>query len=620
MRRLRKGLGHQNPVRRATSSRLFNTGLLPQAAYGTAVYGLCPAELRDVQTAFLSCAASRAGGRSRSISLLLCGDSSWRAAMAPFLQWSKEVWAATSQPPNGRAMPLSSLRETWHSLWPKAPDNWNKVRGPVGALKMCLEYVGWSMEDAFTFKDDFGVTRHLTASSPKFVATLVSQAWRKGPGEKGSQQAGAGTTWAPLPWPCGGGAAQQQAPALSPVQAGTLCSFVTQAMWTEDRLQRAGYRSTGLCSCGAPDTPFHRLWTCPKTKTLRDKQFKHHELMIIKDDRLLAMGLLTHPAEKAQLLTMNPEVMMPEGLEIGPNGFQGEIFVDGSCFKSVAPELARAGWAALLYLHGVVVACIYGALPGHLIQSSPAAEYYALQQAIKFLAGFSNIYSDYAGSVSLHKAPVQLRGKASKVHAGINRVSYSIKGHLVEDVLKVKAHQSLEGLEGEALRLASGNHEADHWAKQGALKHPAFPQQAEVERTYALAVKVARYAAEALLEWPAMGAAGKHQLLPKRRRLQPRLHPGPDEGGEAPKHVWDVVPSQHRQGMGLARQRCRCCLAVVKGSGLMIKKRPCPGSSVALKLLVNDPKGHVLVACDACPGFVLACSRCGRYTTGGNQA
>ena len=139
---------------------------------------------------------------------------------------------------------------------------------------------------------------------------------------------------------------------------------------------------------------------------------------------------------------------MPEGLELGPKGFQGDIFVDGSCFKSVAPELARAGCAALVYQHGAVVACIYGALPGHLLQSALAAEYYPLQQAIKFLAGFSKIYSDYAGSVSLHRAPVQLRGKASKVHAGINRVSYSIKGHLVEDVLKVKAHQTLEGLEG----------------------------------------------------------------------------------------------------------------------------------------------------------------------------
>ena len=55
----------------------------------------------------------------------------------------------------------------------------------------------------------------------------------------------------------------------------------------------------------------------------------------------------------------------------------------------------------------------------------------------------------------------------------------------------------------------------------------------------------------------------------------------------------------------------------MKGSGLMIKKKPCPGSSAALKQLVNDPKGHTLVACDAYPGFVMACSRCGRYTTGG---
>ena len=100
--------------------------------------------------------------------------------MAPFLQWGKEVWAATSQSAQGRAFSLSSLRETWLALWPLAPSTWAKVRGPVSALKLCLDYIGWVMDDPFTFKDDLGATRSLTSSSPKLLATLVSQAWRMG--------------------------------------------------------------------------------------------------------------------------------------------------------------------------------------------------------------------------------------------------------------------------------------------------------------------------------------------------------------------------------------------------------------------------------------------------------
>ena len=110
--------------------------------------------------------------------------------MAPLLQWGKEVWAATSQSANGRALSLSSLREIWQALWPVAPASWGKVRGPVGALKLCLDYVGWSMDGPFTFKDDLGVSRSLTASSPKLLATLVSQAWRRGLERKAASKLG----------------------------------------------------------------------------------------------------------------------------------------------------------------------------------------------------------------------------------------------------------------------------------------------------------------------------------------------------------------------------------------------------------------------------------------------
>ena len=106
-------------------------------------------------------------------------------------------------------------------------------------------------------------------------------------------------------------------------------------------------------------------------------------------------------------------------------------------------------------------------------------------------------------------------------------------------------------------------------------------------------------------------------MQPRRRRLQPRQNPSLEEGGEPATHVWEVIPSQHWCSRGYGRQRCVVCLAEVKGSGLLIKQRPCPGACVGLQRLIKEPMGHDLVAFDVCPGFVVGCRRCGCHLTGG---
>ena len=81
------------------TGKLFTTGVRPAADFGSQVFGMSEPELKKLQTTFLACVGSSAGGRSRTLSLLLFNDPCWRSAGGPITQWAKEVWAATSRVP-----------------------------------------------------------------------------------------------------------------------------------------------------------------------------------------------------------------------------------------------------------------------------------------------------------------------------------------------------------------------------------------------------------------------------------------------------------------------------------------------------------------------------------------
>ena len=96
-----------------------------------------------------------------------------------------------------------------------------------------MDYVGWCMEGPFIFKDDLGVERSFTDSSPKLLATLLAQSWRRALERKAAAQLGLAPP-ARLYLGHVVEVLRSLKHQLTPLQAGTLCSFVTQAMWTEE--------------------------------------------------------------------------------------------------------------------------------------------------------------------------------------------------------------------------------------------------------------------------------------------------------------------------------------------------------------------------------------------------
>ena len=73
--------------------------------------------------------------------------------------------------------------------------------------------------------------------------------------------------------------------------------------------------------------------------------------------------------------------------------FEGDIFLDGSCFQSTIRELARAGWGfVLVSKQGHMLARVCGPVWAHLPQSSQAGEFSSLAAAGVNLDGPASLF------------------------------------------------------------------------------------------------------------------------------------------------------------------------------------------------------------------------------------
>eukprot|EP00973_Karenia_brevis_P077303 10737821-Karenia_brevis.AAC.1 len=55
-------------------------------------------------------------------------------------------------------------------------------------------------------------------------------------------------------------------------EKGMLKCLAANGFWTFDRLRQCGYETDGKCDCcGVPQTLFHLLWECQRTRAIRDQ-------------------------------------------------------------------------------------------------------------------------------------------------------------------------------------------------------------------------------------------------------------------------------------------------------------------------------------------------------------
>jgi hypothetical protein len=157
--RIRSMAGRRAPL-------IFMAGPLPEATYGAAVNGLSDRELLNVRRNAAQAYAPRARGRSLSRLMLLVGMPTWRAEVEVVLEYARQVWQASllgSATPTDGTMTLSELSKLWHAVSTEALIThdgtrrcWDAVRGPIGAMRLSLHRVGWSMRGPFTMTNRDG--------------------------------------------------------------------------------------------------------------------------------------------------------------------------------------------------------------------------------------------------------------------------------------------------------------------------------------------------------------------------------------------------------------------------------------------------------------------------------
>ncbi|CAK0815028.1 unnamed protein product [Prorocentrum cordatum] len=179
-------------------------------------------------------------------------------------------------------------------------------------------------------------------------------------------------------------------------ERGSIRSLTCEALWTRDRAIKVGYRGLeDRCElCGfTGDSTFHRLWRCPAVASTRGETVSQSLIDEAADADLadpevallFTRGVFPHPGDvfprpSREFLDCEFQARC-EWVEPPQDGgtFDGDIFLDGSCFRHEIAELSRAGYGLVkVDSSGDRVCHIYEPIHAPFLQTSQCAEFAAL--------------------------------------------------------------------------------------------------------------------------------------------------------------------------------------------------------------------------------------------------
>ena len=634
-------------LRRAAGPRarvVAVAGLLPQASYAAEITGFDDAEWKKLRS--LVAAGSGTYGRGRSLRqlMLVMGDPAAATMVSPVVRWASEIWDSTWAAPG--SLRISQLQAAWCAAMRPTKPRWSAARGPAAVVRLTLERLGWQWPRAWELVSATGARYNLGQHPPALIKKCLIEATRRtleiqvgetlrGRGWSESDQIAPVIWSSPCP-PAGQRVCFDAAigvlreKGISELEKGTLQAILAGATWTRTRLAAAGYEVDTTCPMcrSGEDTLHHRLWYCPASAALRDGLPKD----MVSDARdagegslLYTMGVMQHPAE----IMPRPSDRLVD-IWSGPgegSRLDGDVYIDGSCDPHPVQGCSRASWAvAQVDEEGILCRALSGVVPLELPQTAPAAEYCALGAAAQVVLPSARLFGDCLNVVEdAHDFRMAARDPR-KMYAGILRsiIGLSAAERPVVEIVKVKAHQDLRSLEGEALVRARGNAVADELAKAAMISHPsATPmQQLMMNNAWSTAVTVARHAARASALWPRSRPA-KGERWQRRRR--------PQEQEDARQAAREVKRQQKMKAKVQARdthqwmhwrgiQRCTWCLV---RSDSAAAAAPCVGEVSAFVALGQEAcsKGHqlwsaVAVERNGLETPVAVCMRCGGWAQG----
>ena len=650
-------------VNRAGATRVFNQGVIPAIEYGTQVWGYSTQAIRDLQSFYLSAVAPPGKGKSRSKTLLLWDNMSWRPATAPILSYAKVIWQAVSSPQIA-VVPLATLVRWYNAASRRAkPRHWGDVTGPFSAMHLSLERIGWKLSSFATMVDHREQSHNLVSIGPKMLAGLLREAWRD---RLGQQAATRVSEWINFPAAEGDQSieaprsldlyhAHQLAkskvagePLLTPLQTSCMENFLVGGVWPQTRLHAAGYEVDQRCQLclESEDTLDHRLFCCRHSRDARATLVWAEgggSLEKARAHPLASRGLAGDPAQgQPGPASKGDDKYQFTELDFADAFYQAAyIFTDGGCTKPWHPRLRRASWSVVAAdQDGEHTAACLGPVWSTLPQTSQVGEVRGLAAGRQLAKGAPKLL--YTDSTTVVRAATIVDSRTANVcelghkniagncyFAGILRESGQEAGaRLLFDARHVRSHQADDGVLPEGITqeegiAISGNKGADELATEGLSMHPEFNSDMflEAKRVFLMAKNILLLAARALPAWNSTKdrKVFREEVLQAKsarayqRQLTKEAPPPPEmltaDGG----HYW--------LHFGSKGHRCAFCPA--RAASLAQKHRlsaqDCPRDLGQLGRVLDKvhETGHSLYwSIHQRTGLrLLCCSRCDSYAT-----
>ncbi len=612
--------------------KIYTAGVGPSATYYASVQGLSDREALAVRRLAACVLPPRSRYRSLTIAHIINDMPTAITEVAATLQFSRMVWAATvcgAERPRFEGFGLPGLREAWAKV-KEGVDNiidadakedarrryWKNSRGPLSAVMLELDRVGWSASAPFEWRDDQGVRVALTETPPALLRDmLVASVRRKAERTVGAARARHDPAFEGRRACCDVAMdSLARSRTLLPKEKGAFRSVITNAVLTMGRAAAEGYDVPDICPlCGeCGDTIFHRVYRCAKTRdavqSVVPKWFWREAQQASADDLFWTTGIMPHPADiypppRDDYL---PWVIEADGERGEDPSLSGHVFIDGSCSVSCIRGMQRASLAMVQVDDDArrvktVSLPLWCTLP----QTSQASEHAVYAAVTQLLAGDAVVYGDCKTVVDAANAPLRRQLDGRRKYAGVLLAARRNVDSLrrMTALLKVKAHQDVAAIEDLDERWrARGNQLADEAAKEARERHPKpTPEQ---EATVAYYVRrtphIVKAVGRAMAMFPPAGGN-----LPRKGR------PAPKGGGGASArrqgHDW-----VHAEG----RWRCTRCWTYVLGDEVPVGRRyqKCDGRRVTAAMRRAESLGHhMLHAEGALP--IAYCSRCGGWSS-----
>jgi hypothetical protein len=605
---------------------LFAGNVRAVAYYGVEVHGLDEKQLAAAWRLAAKCLSPATSGRSVEALALTNLKAIGPLPFAQVRRWAAEVWKASCGF-DRMALPLTELSRIHADVAARGPPaRWRDSRGPVGGAFLELSRLGWRFGEGpqapFALVIDLGDTLILTRISPAALDGHLSAAYGRTLERRLAAKWRAATDYGILQSDLRL-AHEPVARAINSAKAGRIGrgaarAFACNAVWTRDRLVRVGgLLLDATCPlCGlAPDAMWHRLWMCSHSSAVDCRRslppgLVRRALAAGPACLLYARGWMVHPADvwprpdsweqcgnNVQFRVRHDDGDFGDVADDGQWGLSGDVYPDGSCQPHVLSELARASWAAArLSREGECTTLVSGTVPSCITQTSAAAEWCAAAVVAQLATDVIDAAQDCKAVVDEWPKPLAVRLRPSSVHAGQAKSLCAYPSAALVSLRWVKGHVCEDAAKGNGL----GDSEAD----RAMARHPQPPDwlRARVDREVRDAQAVILHAASILPLWP---KASKEELKAAR----------PADAGRG--RTRRTIERAHQWICVNGRWQCRFCLATTfSADGRQRRSREeCLGDSVAVRMVVQERRGHLLMVADVDGGPCLFCAACGAWCT-----